>query len=322
MTERSNVCLVGCGWIGGLHAKNLSKTTDLSYCSRRRESAEAFLQKYGGKRTFVRFEDVLGAGEIDAVVLATPPELHKDQITAALAAGVDVLVEKPMCITKEEVAAIRESSADSSAFLMVAENYYYKGVVSYIKAVLAEGEIGALRTITAKKLTQQHPKGWKSSLGALLEGGIHFVALISDIVGQAPERVIGEFPGSSGAEPERHSRTRLEYADGTTAQLEYSWSTPSLAKGLFQHSRVEGEAGHIVFESNGLYAWTNSADAGPSLYLPVRGDLLGYREMTRDFVGCLRDRSRQPYSDFNRAHRELEIIFKSYEGLRESSNDE
>ncbi len=64
---------------------------------------------------------------IDGVIICSPPEFHKDQIIKSLEAGKAVLVEKPMCISEEEISEIEEVfRKQKNPFLMVAENYYYK----------------------------------------------------------------------------------------------------------------------------------------------------------------------------------------------------
>jgi hypothetical protein len=107
---------------------------------------------------------------------------------------------------------------------------------------------------------------------------------------------------------ERHSVVRMVYADGVVAELQYSWQTPSITKGIFQHSYLEGDEGRITFESNGLYIL-------PRLVFPGLKDLMGYEAMTADFMACLRNRSLQPYSDFVRAKRDLGIVFDAYRDL-------
>ncbi len=309
------ICLVGCGGIGRLHAKNLSRLAQVFFYSRSRNSAARFQDEFKGGGIFDDFEAVLKNPQIEALVLASPPEYHKQQTVAALQAGKSVLVEKPMCVNAAEAGEIQEVlEAHPDLFVMAAENYYYKPSLTLIKQLLGQGWIGGLESVVAKKVFTQEASGWKSRYGALLEGGVHFVALLSDLFDQAPARVAAEFPGLQPGQPERHSITRLEYPGGAVAELEYSWNTRSLTRGVLQHSFIRGEHGRITFESNGIYVWLHCKEK-KRLFLPDRGDLMGYRGMSRDFIDCLRDSSRTPYSDFYKARRDLQIIFSAYEKL-------
>ena len=191
---------------------------------------------------------------------------------------------------------------------MVAENYLYKPSLSRLRAWLPD--IGPLRRVRISKLTRQQPSGWRIGHGALLEGGIHFVALLGAIVGETPEALRADFPG--GEDPERHAFLELEYPSGARGEIRYGWDTPSLPGGIFQHSFVEGEQGRIVFESNGLYLWSR-AGWGIRFRLGPVGDLMGFRAMAGDFLRSVRNPARRPRSDFETARRDLEIVFRAYD---------
>lgn len=306
--KRPRVCILGCGGIGGLHAKNLQWKTDLYFCSRSRLSAYKFNTKFKGRGLIEDFE-ALVESDVDAVVVASPPEYHKDQVIALLEAGKAVLVEKPLCISPEEVAAIEAVVARvEKPLLMVAENYYYKPSLIRLKDMISKSEIGEVQSLFVKKLTTQKALGWKSAHGALLEGGIHFVAFVADLFDAKPDPVEAIFPNYARG-PERESLVRMVFEPNVVAELYYSWQTPSVTKGVFQHSYIEGDQGRIVFESNGIYI---RKPQGVGVVWPGLRDLMGYGAMTDDFLSCLRNRDRQPYSGFARAKRDLQIVFDAY----------
>jgi len=260
------------------------------------------------------------ASDVDAVIIATPPQMHCRQVVEALGAGKSVLVEKPLCTSPAEVEQIAAAAAAAAGpFLMVAENYYYKPSLAALRRAVAEEWMGAVGELSVRKLTRQEAGGWKSRWGALLEGGIHFVALAADLADaalgaaapSAPDEVAAEFPGCRPGEPERHARLRLTYGSGLVVRLHYAWDTATLLRGTFQHSCLQGAGGHIIFESNGLYLFERSR-RGPRLAVPGLADLMGYRAMTDDFLGCLGGPGRQPYSDLARARRDLAIVFAAY----------
>lgn len=308
--KMKKICLVGCGTIGKRHAGNLQGKAELVFCSRTLDSARAFNEAYNGSGVF-SLDEALRREDVSGVVIASPPEFHKDQVVAALASGKGVLVEKPMCVSPEEVEEIQKAVSEAqSGFLMVAENYYYKPSLTKIKGWMAAGAIGRVQSVSVKKLSTQVASGWKTGYGALLEGGIHFVALMNDLFKEDPVGVSAVFPGYASG-PERHSVTTLTYADDVTARLEYSWNTPSLLKGTFHHSSILGDRGRIVFESNGIYTILASGFRR-RLRFPGFGDLMGYEEMTRDFLRCLDQSDAQPYSDVVRARRDLKVVFDAY----------
>lgn len=318
--RKHRVGLIGCGGIGKVHAGNLSGETELVFCSRTRTRAEEFGQRFGGD-VAEDYQDLLTMDDVAAVVIATPPEYHAEQTIAALGAGKSVLVEKPLCPSGAGVDQIEATSREAgSPFVMVAENYYYKPSLAQLKRMVVGGAVGSVRRLEVQKLTKQQASGWKSEYGALLEGGIHFVALIGDLVDAAalesdlptsPISVSAAFPTGGPGEPERHSRLELVYASGVEARLRYAWDVPSLTRGTFQHGRIVGDEGCIGFECNGLYLWTRGR-SGTRLRVSGMRDLMGYGAMVRDFLACLDEPGRVPYSNLARARRDLGIVFEAY----------
>lgn len=320
----THVGLIGCGRMGQVHAANLEKRAQLVFCSQSGISARRLQSKFGGT-VCDDINQMLRLDDVAAIVIATPPHMHAAQVVECLRAGKSVLIEKPLCTSMEEVETIERAAATASpgCFVMVAENYYYKPSLLAMKALITAGRLGRLRRVQVRKLTRQVDDGWKSNYGALLEGGIHFVALISDLVDAAlasesdalvsPTVVEADFPTRDAPDGiERQSMTTMRYNGDATASLHYAWDVPSLLRGTFQHSRIEGDAGRIVFESNGLYMHYTGLGCSAKIRGPQLGDLMGYRAMTSDFLACVADPKRRPYSCLARAKRDIVIVFAAY----------
>ena len=312
-TSSKKICIVGCGAIARVHAKHLREKAELHFVSRRRESAEALCSEFGGTTVYDNYEQALQA-TIDGVVICTPPEYHAERTIAAMQHEKGVLVEKPLCADEDALTHIAQAVATHPDVpFLVAENYYYKPSLERLRWILEQGFIGPIQSIRVRKCFTQAAVGWKSGYGALLEGGIHFIAFISGLVDLAPISVRAHFPNRIDGEAERHSQVQMDYDSGLNATLHYAWNVPSLTKGVFQHSRIEGEAGHILFESNGLYVCLSSPERS-GLFFPGLRDLMGYDAQARDFIACLTDPKRAPRSGFAQAQRDLNIVFQAYKG--------
>ena len=310
-TSSKKICIVGCGAIARVHAKHLCKKAELHFVSRRRESAEALCSEFGGTTVYGNYEQALQA-TIDGVVICTPPKHHAEQTIAALQHEKGVLVEKPLCTDEDALTHLAQAiSTHPEVPFLVAENYYYKPSLERLRWILEQGFIGPLQSIHVRKCFTQADVGWKSGYGALLEGGIHFIALISALVDLVPISVRAHFPNRIDGEAERHSQVHMDYGSGLNATLHYAWNVPSLTKGVFQHSRIEGETGRILFESNGLYMRLSSPERN-GLFFPGLRDLMGYDAQARDFIACLTDPKRTPRSGFAQAQRDLNIVFQAY----------
>ena len=291
-----------------MHAANLTRRAQLAFTSRSSDSARALAARFSGE-ALAGFEEALERPDVAAIAICSPVEHHAAQTVAALEAGKSVLVEKPMAQSRAEVEAIgRALVGRPPGSLMVAENYLYKPSLGRLRAWLPE--IGPLRRVRVSKLTRQQPSDWRVGHGALLEGGIHFVALVGAIVGAEPAVVRADFPGEY--EPERHAVLELDYPSGARGEVRYGWDTPSLPGGILQHSFVEGDDGRIVFESNGLYL-ARRAGRAIRLRLGPFADLMGFGAMAGDFLRSVRNPARRPRSDFETARRDLEVVFRAYD---------
>ncbi len=301
------IAIVGCGRIARVHAANLAPHARLIFASRSSASAQAFAARFGGE-TAAAPEAVFDRKDIAAVVICSPPEAHAAQVVAAIRAGKTVLVEKPLAVSSAEVTAIgRALAAAPPGALTVAENYLYKPSLRRLEAWLPA--IGAIRRVHLRKLVRQTVSGWRTRHGALLEGGIHFVALLGALIPEIPAEVQASFP-DAGA-PERQAKIEIEYPSGARGAIDYAWNARSLPGGVFQHSRIEGEDGSLVFESNGLYCARRARGEFRFRFGPL-SDLMGFRAMTRDFLRSVRDPEHRPRSDFERARRDLEVVFGAY----------
>lgn len=304
------IAIVGCGRIARIHAAHLAAGARLHFTSRSPASAAALANRFGGE-ALTSFDEALDRADIAAVAICTPLARHAEQTIAALEAGKTVLVEKPMAARPAEVVAIgRALIGRPPGALTVAENYLYRPSLRRLRAWLPG--IGALRRIRLSKRTRQEPTGWRKEHGALLEGGIHFVALLGALVEETPSAVRASFPARQ--RPEREAEVELEYPSGLRGAIRYAWNARALPGGVLQHSSIEGDRGRLVFESNGLYCARRTGGEFRFRLGPL-SDLMGFGGLARDFLRSVRNPEHRPLSDFERARRDLEVVFTAY-GLR------
>src|SRR5690606_38125413 len=83
----------------------------------------------------------------DAVVVCTVDATHAEYVVAALDAGLDVVVEKPLTVDAESCAAIAEAAERSPGKLVVTFNYRYSPRNSAVKKLIGEGAIGEVTSV-------------------------------------------------------------------------------------------------------------------------------------------------------------------------------
>lgn len=280
----------------------------LSFASRDPDRAAGYRLEFGGDVAYASYGEALEDPSLDGVVVATPPDRHLDLTLAALSAGKHVVVEKPAWPRAADVRRVRAAAAAAARQVLVAENYAYKPLLRRLRALLAEGAVGEPRFITVNALRRQRIPGWReeSAVGALYEGGIHWLSLLADL-GFTITRVYGIRPGPA-AGPDRSMLVVFEYREGPVATLHYSWEVPTLFRGLGL-SRIAGTEGVITFETNGLFVVARGRRRG--LWAPQLKDVAGYRAMWTDFLAALRTGA-EPRMSLGTAERDLHLVEAVY----------
>ena len=142
--------LIGLGRISAAHRKGLRDAREharlVAVCDSNRDLACAVAAEHGA-RAYFDYRDLLADGEVEAVDLPLPHNLHFEIAQAALEAGKHVLLEKPMAPTERQCAALIELAGERGVLVSVAENTRF--VRAYIEAarLLRDGSLGAIRFV-------------------------------------------------------------------------------------------------------------------------------------------------------------------------------
>jgi predicted dehydrogenase len=147
--------LVGCGYWGSNLSRVLTQhpAVDLSWISDPEPSARARARRLAPEAKLLQsVEEGLADGEVDGVVVAVPVENHYQVALAALRAGKNVLVEKPMCRTVSEAESLCAEAERRDLVLMVGHTFLYNGVVRHIKEMIDSGELGEIRYVFTRRL--------------------------------------------------------------------------------------------------------------------------------------------------------------------------
>lgn len=137
------------------------------------------------------YEDILNNSNIDAIYVATPNDLHCEQVCLAIKKGKHVLCEKPMSMTIEESKKMMNYSDQNPTIIanMVFE-YRYIPAITQIKKIIDSGKIGKIIQFRAFYLhgsyINKRPLTWrlkKGTGGALVDLGPHVLDLISFLIG-------------------------------------------------------------------------------------------------------------------------------------------
>lgn len=188
-----NVCIVGYGAIGPLHANALTKAQNAALyavCDINPEKIRLCQQDYDVKG-YTDFYEMLEDTNIDSVHICTPHYLHYEMITAAMKAGKSVVCEKPVVMTKDDFDKLIHTEGSDKVCLVFQNRL--NPCVQKLKSVIDKQELG--KVICAKGIVTWHRSAeyyaqdaWRGKWsteggGVLINQSIHTLDMLQYLVG-------------------------------------------------------------------------------------------------------------------------------------------
>ena len=148
-SKKLRIGIVGTGWIAEAHIKNYLKMEDVEVVAAAElieGKAEAFFKKHGveGVRCYQSDKEMYEKENLDAVSICTYNKTHAECAINALNAGVNVLLEKPMCVTTEEAVEIMRAEKKSGKILSIGFQPRFDDDMKLVKKVVQSGVLGKI----------------------------------------------------------------------------------------------------------------------------------------------------------------------------------
>lgn len=150
-----SVCVVGAGGWGKNHVRNFASIpgSELRYVCDRSDAIRAAIQReVPTAKVVADFGDVLKDTTLDAVVVVTNAPSHFELAKAALLAGKDVFVEKPLTLSPNDSEELCRIAGEREKILMVGHLLLYHPAVDKLKELIDRGELGDVLYVTAQRL--------------------------------------------------------------------------------------------------------------------------------------------------------------------------
>ncbi len=147
LSKKVRVGIIGTGWIAGSHIGELKKMPDVEIVAGADlvpGKAEAFFKKFEveGVKCYPSHKELCDAGEVDAVCVCTYNATHAECAIYALEKGINVMLEKPMCVTLEEAVAIRKAEKASGKVLTIGFQPRFDNNMKMVKDIVQSGVLG------------------------------------------------------------------------------------------------------------------------------------------------------------------------------------
>ncbi len=251
--KKSGLKLIRVGLIGagrfatGMHLPNLQKLSSKyeirTICSKTGANAKAAATKFGAGYFTTDYHEILADPEIDLVMICTRHNLHGKMVLESLQAGKHTFVEKPLCIKKKELEAIKRfyepNLNPNHPILMVGFNRRFSKYAREIKKHVQYriNPIFIHYRMNTGYFTPEHWVHTNEGGKRIIGESCHVIDLFSYLI-DSPVRTFTSAsvrPKTNSISSSDNKSIVLEYEDGSVATLEYfSIGSQELAKEYFE----------------------------------------------------------------------------------------
>lgn len=225
MGRNRKIALVGLGAFGKNHFaawQKLGLLHDL-YVSDLTEESRKYLEEARFDMSRFSRDWLAFIDKVDIVDVVTGTDAHFGTCRAALEAGKDVFCEKPLTPTSAEAQILADLAEKSRAVLQIGYYYRYHPAVEQIRKVLDSGRLGRLRYVRAEFMGFKRPR---RDIGVMHTDGIHFIDLLSSLLGGTPTSVSGTIRDHLGRNMEDLAIGLFVYPGGVLANVEAGYIQP------------------------------------------------------------------------------------------------
>ena len=297
-------------------------------------------EKYGVQKWSLDYREVLADPAVDAVIIATPPYLHAEQLEESLKAGKHVLLEKPMAESRESVRRIVSAVEQRPELLVLEASCRHTRLTrkfQFIKAMIDDGKLGQIYHIHHNHLMrttfiEYNPNGaWAANkkLGAggpFADWGVYDLSFHLGLFNDVPElKSVRKFTRNDlrdmsqlveFSDIEQHGAAWLEFDTGLTYYYERGAGVHAETP---NETRLYGTKGGLRFQfptwdskDVEYFYLENGKPCKETLTVDMTGAPDDTQAITTHFLDCL-DGAAKPLMTVRRAAKHMEILFKIME---------
>jgi len=204
--SKIRVGVIGTGFIGPAHIEALRRLGNIEVAALadiNEQTARAKAEMLNVPRFYGDYKEMLADGDIKAVHICTPNNLHYQMSKEALDAGKHVVCEKPLAITAAEAKELVDLAAKKKAVNAVHFNIRYYPLMRQVRLMVSKGEMGDIFAVQGSYLQDWlfYPTdyNWRLEPGmsgksrAIADIGSHWIDLIEYVSGLKIVEVFADF---------------------------------------------------------------------------------------------------------------------------------
>jgi predicted dehydrogenase len=253
MADTIRVGVAGAGFIGAVHArayKQVPGVTIVGVADPNRERAAA-LASETDSQPFGDYHELLEAG-VDVLNVCLPPDLHLPAAIDAAAAGVHVLMEKPITKTVAEAEAMLEACRSAGVWLMTGFTHHFYPEMVEAKRLIDAGLIGKpLTVLDAMSITYGFVLPWYRDReiaggGVFMCNAVHGFDRASWLLGQQVTTVAAQVQPTEGRQGEDYGSALAQFDGGAQGTFFQHWGP---YRTVLCELQVYGEEGMLYVRS-------------------------------------------------------------------------
>ena len=219
------IAVVGCGYWGSKHVRVLQALAEVDRVvavDSRRDRLVALKRAFPAIRTAEKFDDVLG--QVDAMIIATPPQTHAMLGVKALQAGLGVLIEKPLATSTLDARVLVDTAEQFDAVLAVGHTFEYNAAVWKLRDLVDEDELGRIHYLDSARLNLGL---YQTDVSVVWDLAPHDISISNYVLRRTPTVVQawGSRHAHATLEDVAYIRLSYEHPD-VTAHIHVSWLDP------------------------------------------------------------------------------------------------
>ena len=180
--RKINISIVGTGLMGLQHIKAISKSKKANLHSIVDISKNAVnLSKKYKVPLYLNVKELLRSKNLDAVIVATPNQLHETHTLSFLKKKIPVLLEKPISNNIKSAKRIINSSKKNKTPLLIGYHRRHNSIVSKVKNIISSGKLGAIVSANVLCWLYKHKDYYKEKWRTSKGGGPLGINLVHDI---------------------------------------------------------------------------------------------------------------------------------------------
>lgn len=226
MTSPLRIALIGAGVMGRQHHQHLQNLTEAQLCAIADPGPQAAeFAAQCAVPCFADYQQMLEQVQPEAVIVANPNALHVSTALDCIAAGVPVLLEKPVGVHLDEVRELVAASERSGVPVLIGHHRRHNPLIARARELIEEGALGRLTTVTAlwqvQKPDSYYHIAWRREAGAgmLLTNLIHDLDLLRHLCGEVRQVQAITSNGVRGFANEDSAAVLLQFEGGALGSL-------------------------------------------------------------------------------------------------------